>query len=1150
VRTERLASAGLSLSVDPSSTLDHVKRRQAVKEAVTAPWRGIKSVTGMMFRKYPWRSWRFGGTGAINYAKEVGDGSQSSAVMAAVLWMARTFPEAPPAIWKKLDSGQEEKEADHDLLRLLERPNPYYSGALLWIATIIDWIVNGNAYWVKIRDKGGKVIQLWWVPAQTMEPWTDPESNDFITNYTYRIGDGRTATFDPSDLVHFRYGLDADDMRLGLSPLGAVLREVFTDEEAATFTATLLRNSGVPGLVISPDADVVVPAPDVEATKDYMREQFSGSRRGEPLVMSAKTKVDQFGFSPQQMNLRDLRRIPEERVTAVLGIPAIVAGLGAGLDRSTFANMAEAREAAYESNLIPAQRLLAEEVRFQLLTDFEDDAWAFRVGFDLKDVRVLQEDLNQKATRWNTMVGGGWARVADAKRDMGMDADKNDEIYLRPVNLVETDGKPRAEPPPNPAPPGASAGTPGEAPPKPGEGKPAPQQVGGGAADQAAADAQKGVKALDLEHLAGEQTPRQVRLLKAMQRDHDQLVEVLASELASDFDSIGIRAAEQFRTFVGPETSARLNGQHKAFLTHLSAIIETLAARISFSLGLDTWREQKLAARLSAHYMRAAEMTAKSVGDYLGMDEVLPTELVQNIGVQGSNRRYLVDIRGETREALLKAMREGVEGQESTSAIAERIRHLVPAGSLTHVGAKGRATLIARTETATAQRLASLEAYRASGVVSKVVAFDGMGDPDCAARNGKTFTFDQAEHEMTLEHPNGTLTFAPVTGERVAQETTRQMRSRIMAGVSAKSDKPEDQWARGPGGRFGQEHAPDEPVGDMGSAIEDFIAAIRGNEQAKKTAETQRLESLIAEHGMNEFPPKGDAAMRILGDSASTKELHTGPTGGYTQQRKHEVHDRLIGAELAPALAQILGKNDPLVAKLANSGTLSAEERHEVHLRVEKWHAGEKPKALFLAGGSGAGKSTALRKRPDLKPTAAVTINPDDFKEKFPEYKEMVKGGDKYAANASHDESSDLAARLHYEALELGLNIVVDGTGDGGPGKFASKLQAAGDDGYDVDALYVTRPTQDALGSAIERALETGRWVPTPVLHKTHRDVSARFPEVLALSHLLRSLEVFDTRNLDAPKPVFQVTKGKQTIHDHDLYYEFLKKAEEEAPDA
>src|SRR5581483_6204053 len=127
------------------------------------------------------------------------------------------------------------------------------------------------------------------------------------------------------------------------------------DDEAANFTAALLRNMGVPGVVVSPEQGATVSQEDADVTKAYVKSKFTGDNRGEPLVLSGPTKVQQFGFSPEQLLLKELRRIPEERVSAVLGVPAMVAGLGAGLDRSTFTNYAEAREAAYEQAIIPTQ---------------------------------------------------------------------------------------------------------------------------------------------------------------------------------------------------------------------------------------------------------------------------------------------------------------------------------------------------------------------------------------------------------------------------------------------------------------------------------------------------------------------------------------------------------------------------------------------------------------------------------------------------------------------------------------------------------------------------------------------------------------------------------------------------------------------------
>jgi hypothetical protein len=193
---------------------------------------------------------------------------------------------------------------------------------------------------------------------------------------------------------------------------------------------------GVPGLIISPDTDAPISAQEATDAKTYFSEQFSGDKRGEPIVMTGRTKVEQFGFSPEQLLLRELRRIPEERVTAVLGVPAIVAGLGAGLDRSTFTNMAEAREAAYESGIIPTQRIIAEDIRFQLLADFEADVHPWRFGFDLSKVRVLQEDLYRQAQRNDLAYRGGWATRGEARRPMGLPVNDGDDVYQVPLNIA------------------------------------------------------------------------------------------------------------------------------------------------------------------------------------------------------------------------------------------------------------------------------------------------------------------------------------------------------------------------------------------------------------------------------------------------------------------------------------------------------------------------------------------------------------------------------------------------------------------------------------------------------------------------------------------------------------------------------------------
>jgi predicted ABC-type ATPase len=94
--------------------------------------------------------------------------------------------------------------------------------------------------------------------------------------------------------------------------------------------------------------------------------------------------------------------------------------------------------------------------------------------------------------------------------------------------------------------------------------------------------------------------------------------------------------------------------------------------------------------------------------------------------------------------------------------------------------------------------------------------------------------------------------------------------------------------------------------------------------------------------------------------------------------------------------------------------------------------------------------------------------------------------------------------------MDLGLNVVVDGTGDSKKGKFAGKMKDMDGAGYDVSALYVTIPTDEAVVRATKRAMKSGRWVPEPELRSQHKNVSANFEDVAALPFCPKDLKLYD----------------------------------------
>jgi HK97 family phage portal protein len=305
-------------------------------------------------------------------------------------------------------------------------PNPAYSGLLLWSATLFSLNINGNGYWIKWRNSArSRVVQLWWEPHFTIRPVAGKDKTTFIDHYElYR--NHEWIPFPSADVIHFRDGLDPDNPRLGLSPLASAMREIFTDQEAAAFTANLLRNMAVPGVVISPTGDSTIEDP--EDIKSAYMSKFSGDHRGEPLVLTAGVQIEKMSFTPTELNLREVRFIPEERIAALLGLPPGVAGLGAGLARNTFSNYAEAREAAYENNIIPTQRLLAAELDTQLLPDLGNPTNE-RVGFDLSQVRVLQDDQNRLYTRMAAGYDSGFIKRSEARQATGWPVTPDDDQY-------------------------------------------------------------------------------------------------------------------------------------------------------------------------------------------------------------------------------------------------------------------------------------------------------------------------------------------------------------------------------------------------------------------------------------------------------------------------------------------------------------------------------------------------------------------------------------------------------------------------------------------------------------------------------------------------------------------------------------------------
>lgn len=131
------------------------------------------------------------------------------------------------------------------------------------------------------------------------------------------------------------------------------------------------------------------------------------------------------------------------------------------------------------------------------------------------------------------------------------------------------------------------------------------------------------------------------------------------------------------------------------------------------------------------------------------LDIILP-RLVRLAGRQITNvsQTMLKDIR----LGLLAGIRDGLSARDLGKLIEEKMQ----------MNDEYRAERIARTESMRILNQAQMESYRETGI-TQVIAVDGDEDDECAARNGRVFSLAEAEAENLREHPNGTLSWDPVT---------------------------------------------------------------------------------------------------------------------------------------------------------------------------------------------------------------------------------------------------------------------------------------------------------------------------------------------------------------------------------------------------
>ena len=341
------------------------------------------------------------GLGSNDYSQEERErlAITSAWVYSDVRVIANEASAADIDIWQ----GQDEVE-DHPIEMLLERPNPHMAAAWMRQYTVQWLLLRGEAYWLKIYDRGGELRELWPIPSSHIEPI--PDAQQYIAGYRYTPVNGRPAIhLDQEQVIFFRFPNPFDYHR-GLSPLTAYRLAVETDIAASAWNARTFRDDVTLRTLISVPAEMS--EPNFARAKADLQTELVKNQRRFLITRSGDVTVAPLSISPKDMEFLAGRTFTREEIDRVFGIPA-----GFWAKEATRANSEAAKAVMIEQAVWPVLVLMAETITGQLVRPHYGDELECR----FEDIRTEDRMLlvRERQAYWQVKT------VNEARHELGLD---------------------------------------------------------------------------------------------------------------------------------------------------------------------------------------------------------------------------------------------------------------------------------------------------------------------------------------------------------------------------------------------------------------------------------------------------------------------------------------------------------------------------------------------------------------------------------------------------------------------------------------------------------------------------------------------------------------------------------------------------------
>jgi HK97 family phage portal protein len=302
-------------------------------------------------------------------------------------------------------------------------------------ATVASYLIEGAAYWLKLRNRIRNAGVQWLNPT-TMRVEFAGRRADGSVGLKFTQNADKVLTWDETQIVYFRQWHLRDDITPGKSVVQCVLEAANLTHHMTRFAKTFFEQGAQPVVIIG--APPGAAETEVEKAETFFRRLMTGVNNAFR-VLATKNIWEMKVVTPpiDTLAMPELSAYARQQVAIGMGIPETMLS-----DAANYATAAQHDTQFWKNTILPLCNLLAGVINKSLL-----EPMGLKLCFYAEEMDVFQEDETERADSLASLVGTGM-RLGYAMQTLGYELTREELSYDDLDALEEAISKPKQAPPP------------------------------------------------------------------------------------------------------------------------------------------------------------------------------------------------------------------------------------------------------------------------------------------------------------------------------------------------------------------------------------------------------------------------------------------------------------------------------------------------------------------------------------------------------------------------------------------------------------------------------------------------------------------------------------------------------------------------------